>query len=339
MAKFKNIDEAKKSQTSTKPARFCLIYGPDRGINKIEIEYFINNLKSSNPNLEIRNYNEDEISNNFASFEESIMGSSLFGGANIAVVNIKNDALASKISLILEENIEIAGGLFINGLNLTPTSKIVKAFDASKKAICVRLYAPTKLDFINIIKAKAQKEEVNIPRETIDKLIEISPQDSQTILAELENLCLYVGKSGTISINDLMEICAGGRAANNDEIINFAFSGQQKHALIRVYQALSNGASEINILNAIMRRILLLQALRSEFEKVQSADMVVKDRKFNIFWKEQDIIKKQIAIWNKPALDKALQIAIKTDIAIKKANSPSQELIEKLIISLSSVGK
>lgn len=71
MAKFKNIDEAKRSQTSTKPIRFCLIYGPDRGINKIELEYFINNLKSSNPNLKFRNYNEDEIANNFASLSNT----------------------------------------------------------------------------------------------------------------------------------------------------------------------------------------------------------------------------------------------------------------------------
>ena len=337
MVKVAKIHDALRDAENGKVPRFVLVYGPDRGVCRRNIDIFANSLKSFHPELEIRFFNEDDIAKDFSSLEEAISGSSLFGGAAIAKLNIKSDGLGSKFVPLLKtygDDGNIDGALMINGNGLQYNSKLVAAFEKAQKAWVIRTYDPTPAEFSGFIKQKAQEEGVKINNDAIAYLIEITAQDSEILINETQNLALYVGKGNEITIDAINDLSVGGREGKIEEIINSAFNGKSKTAIIKNYQSKMAGLNHIVILNSLLRRLKQLMLMRSEYDKGVTAEALVKERRFNIFWKEQDNFKKQIMNWSLPALENVYSKTVETDSLLKQTNYPTQETLEKLFMTI-----
>ena len=337
MVKIAKLVDAIKDAQAGRAPRFVIIHGPDRGICAKNLGIIADNLKSRHPNLEMRSFNEDDLARDFTKLEEAIMGSSLFGGASIARLNIKTDGQGSKLIPLLQNYGEVGnidGALFINGAGLAANSKLVAAFEKAQSAWAIRTYEHNAAEFAGLIREKANQEGVKISNEAVSYLIEITVQDSEILLNEIENLSLYVGKGNEITIDAINELSVGGREGKVDEILNAAFSGLAKATIIKNYQSRVAGLNQIQILNALVRRLRQLMFLRADFDKGQTAEAIVKDRRHNIFWKDQENFKKQIAIWTIPALESVYSRAVQTDILLKQSNYPIQETLEKLFISI-----
>lgn len=339
MAIFKKFDELDAISKNNSPSRFCLIYGPDFWINSNNINILCNNFISKNPNIEIMRFNEDDINNDFAKFESCIRGASLFGGSNLAILKLYNDANSSKIISLLNDydtNINaFAGGVYIIGNGLNNKSKIVQAFEKSKNAWSLRLFPPNRLDLMRIIQKKAIDEEVSIDKNAIELLLNNNSNESGLLLSQVENLALYVGKSGVIDDEAVLALNIDSKEGVLEETINFAFLGQTKNSIKSAFLAFRGNINPIQALNSILRRIESLNSMVFEFSNGKSTDEIVKDRRYNIFWKEQDNFKKQILLWRPQYLQNILSFAIKADQMCKSRGSLQIEIIERLLIRIS----
>lgn len=330
MTRYKKLDDAIKGHK--RPPQFVLIFGPDEGIAEQSMKIFIDNYLNLNAGIELRKYSSDDLINNFQSFETDITGSSLFGGAIAANIKLDKDIKGNEFAEILSLNID--GAVFITAGELNNNAKIIQAFDKSDKAICIRLYAPNRGELLKIASDALLIEDVKASKKIIEEIVDNSDQSSKSIIALIQNLALYTGKNGEITEEALEAMSIGGREGAIDEIINAAFLGNIKTALIRCHQYFLSDNNAIPLLNTIMRRIRLLLSIHLEAEH-KSIDAIVKDPKMGIFWKEQAAISAQFSKWSRVALESVLNKAIETDIQSKQANIPTEQLIEKLIIGIS----
>lgn len=337
MVKIAKIEEALKTAQQKGPAKLVLIYGPDAGLNWERLNLFRRETLKRHPELEYRRFSEDDLNSDFAGFETAISHSSLFGGANIGLLRLNGDGQTAKIADLItridsSEN-GIAGALFIDGGDLTPNSRIVSAFDKSPNAWAIRQFAPTKNDLTIFIRQKCETEKVKITNEAIEKLLNIVPNDVNSVLAEIENLALYVGIGGNIDIEAIDAISSGGRDAAIDEIINSALLGERRTLSIRLNQALENGQSPILIFNALIRRLKILLNIHKECEDGKAISNIVAEKRMGIFWKEQTNVAKQAQTWSRKATETAISRIIEADILSKTRDAPVNAILERLLNS------
>lgn len=343
MVAFKKIDEAFRELKSPNPARCFMVYGPDSGICEQQIIEASKIYKAHLPNCDINRFSEDDIGRDFASFENSVCAASLFGNSSIAIIRVRNDSISSKLSALISDidtnKIELSGAILIFSSSLTNKSKLVQAFEKSTNSLIIRLFEPTKLELINIIKAKAQAENVSINKDAIDAILNDTINDSNSLLAQMENLSLYVGPGNEIDINAIEALNVNNRESGIDEMVNALFVGNSKVCLISSNRLLKTGSAIIPMLNALTRRCLLLNNIYSEIANGRTASEIVKDKRSGIFWKEQDIIIRQSNIWNRKAIERALHEIILADAKCKTTNLPQEEIFERLIMRLSEYAK
>lgn len=343
MAAFKKFEDLISLAKSDAPCKFCLIYGPDFWINSNLINKLSSFITKTNNNLEIAHFNEDDINNNFSSFETSIRGASLFGGSTLAILKVYNDSTSNKIIQIIDDFEKspnrFSGGLFVVGNGLSNKSKIVHTFEKAKEALSLRLYPPTRLDLIRIVQDKAKEENVTIEKNTIEILLNNVSNDSASLISQVENLALYVGSGAVIDEAAVYALNINSKEGALDQLLNFAFLGRTNETIIASFQIIRNNLNPILILNSIIRRIDILISMLNELSNGKSSDEIVKDRKFNVFWKEQDNFKKLLNIWRISPLLNILIQTINADETCKKSGSMQVEIVERLLMRISETAK
>ena len=188
---------------------------------------------------------------------------------------MRNDSISSKLSALLSDidakKIELSGAILIFSSSINNKSKLVQAFEKSDSALIIRLFDPTKLELINIIKAKAQSENVSINKDAIDAILNDTVNDSNSLIAQMENLALYVGKGNEIGLDAIEALNVNNRESGIDEMVNALFVGNSKVCLIASNRLLKTGSAIIPMLNALMRRCLLLNTIYSEVANSRTA--------------------------------------------------------------------
>lgn len=338
MVAFKKFDELENASKSKNPSKFCLIYGPDFWINNDYINIICKNFSMQNPDIEVMRFNDDDINNDFAKFESCVRSASLFGGSNLALVKIYNDSIASKISALINDYDSdinsFSGGVYIIGNGITNKSKIAQIFEKSNNAWSLRTFPPTRLDLIKIVQKKAAIENVNIDKAAIDALLNHNSNEAGLLISQIENLALYVDKGGTIDEDAVFALNIESKEGALDELINHAFTGNLKNTIKTSFLTFRSNINPIQALNTIMRRIELLNIMLIDIKNGRSPDEIVKDRKFNIFWKEQDNFKKQLSIWKFNNLQNILSHAVKADKLCKTRGSLQIEIVERLLMNI-----
>ncbi|MEK7661426.1 MAG: hypothetical protein AAB680_05240 [Pseudomonadota bacterium] len=335
MVKLNKIEDAISASNKSGASRLVLMFGPDFGMISRKMNHFAAALKKENPDLELRRFSENDLANDFEGFENSVLHNSLFGGANIGRLRLGSESQSAKlidfVSRYDDVGGNIGGAVLIEAGDISPTNKLVQAFEKSPFAWVIRLYDSSKQDLIALMKAKAADEGVRIDQEAIDRLLEFVPNDVDSLLAEVENLALFVGLNGKIDSQAIVALSIGGRDADLSEITNSAFLGETRILAIKLNQALENGQSPIAIYNAIMRRLRLLLSIHVEAERGSNIDNIVKDKKLGVFWKEQSSVARQAKIWQRNFIEDVLSKTIEADSLSKRRDAPADAILERLL--------
>ena len=75
--------------------------------------------------------------------------------------------------------------------------------------------------------------------------------------------------------------------------------------------------------------------LTKEFEKSNNLDQTILNSKPPIFWKDKEIVKKQLRIWKNERVKKLIEEINNTELQIKKNTESSINLIKNFIIEQS----
>lgn len=338
MAKIKKISEAFRLGADGLPPRLFLAYGPDSGFVHDAIKTLADEMISKKSDLEVRKIFDSDISSDFLGFENSISNASLFGGATLAIVKLQNESLSAKILELLDRvesgQTEINGACYFECADFSPKSKLIQGFENANSAAALRLFSPSKAEFVKLVKDFAGAEQVSIDDKSIDRIVESAAQDSVSIIAQLKTLALYVGKGGKIDEKALLEISDNSREAGMDEVISAAFVGNSKLMLLRAHQCLNNDTNPIVLLNQLLRRAKILLNLRMIIDGGKSISDTVEDKRNGIFWKDQQVFARQLAIWTRTALESVLSKIIETDIECKKRGANPEVLLETTLIGI-----
>ena len=319
------------NKINLKSNKFFLLYGENEGfkdeiVKKIE-EKFTNN---------IFRYDEKEILENQENFFSGILTKSLFENEKLVIVNRTTDKIKILIEEIIEKNIEDITLIFKSSV-LDKKSKLRSIFEKNKKTICIAFYPDTQ-QTLNIISTNYfKKKKISISQEMINLIVERSRGARQNLMNELNKIDNYCKNNNKITFEALLKITNLAENYNVSELTDICLSKNTKKTAKILNENILSTEDTMLIVRTILSKTKRLLRIREEIKHNKSIDIVIKDYKPPIFWKDKDIIKQQITKWTLPDLKKLVIEINNIELLVKKNSANSINILSDFILTKSSI--
>ena len=305
-----------------------LIYGLNQGYkNQIIKEIFEKKFEG-----EILRYDEVEILDNQEEFISSLMNKSLFDNEKLIIISRASDKILNFLDEIMERNIEKIR-VIINSNNLEKKSKLRSLFEKEKDLICIPFYEDNDKSLNLIAQNFFRKKNIKLSQEIINLLVSRSKGDRGNLINELNKIeNLSISKKNII-IYDILKL---SNLSENYSVFELAENYLAKNSK-QVSKILNenNFANDecILIIRTILNRSKRLLKLKESQKKTGNIDLTISSFKPPIFWKEKEVVKKQIQSWSEDEVKKMIYKINDLEILVKKYSNNSLNFVSDFVSS------
>ena len=321
--KFFELQKNKKTKTSLN-----LVYGNNQGQkNQIIKDYFLDTFEGN-----VQKYEEDYVINNSNDFISNLLNHSLFEKEKILIINRVTDKILNIILEIIEKDIKETKIIFESGI-LEKKSKIRSLFEKDKNLTCIPVYEDDNKSLGFIVQNFLKKNNIKFSQEIINVLIDRAKGDRGYLkneLLKLENLLI---SKKNIDIEDVQKLT---NLAENYSVFELTDNYLAKN-LKKVSHILNennyNSEDCVLILRTILNKSKRLLKLKNELNKNKNIDLVLSSFKPPIFWKEKEIVKKQIQSRSNEEVKKIIYKINDLELIIKKNSTNSLNFVSNFILN------
>ncbi|WP_075506102.1 DNA polymerase III subunit delta [Candidatus Pelagibacter communis] len=307
--------------------KFFLLYGKNDGLkNKITEE-----LIDNNTNIKI--YEEKELLENKNIFLESINSGSLFEKKRHFVIKRITDKILNIFNEIKDsDDIKI----IFNSDNLEKKSRLRNLFEKDKKLVCIPFYPDTEQTLATLAYNYFKEKKISVSQNLINMIVNKCNYDRVILFNELSKIESYLKNQKKLDLNNILKLVNLTENISIQELIdNCLIQNKRKTVFILNENNFSNDDS-ILIIRYLLNKCKKLASLVKEYEKNRSIDLTISSARPPIFWKEKNIIKEQIQIWNLKDLKKLMYKINKIELQTKKNISNSLNFINDFILEISN---
>ncbi len=306
--------------------KFFLLYGSNDG----QIEETINNILKPNLSKNIHNYDENEIIANAQEFEENILNKSFFENDKLIIINRGSDKILELIENLILKKISDTS-IIIKANMLEKRSKLRSFFEKNESTICVPFYDDTYKTLLLITQNFFLKNKIKISVQNINYIIDKSKNNRTNLKNELEKILIFFQKEKSIKFEDIIKLTNSAENYNLSELTDQCLIKNKNKTINILNENISSTEDNFIILRSLLFKLKRLKKLKIEIEKQKSQELVISSFKPKIFWKDIDIIKKQL---NKLSLDdikKLIKKVNKLELTIKKNSNLADKITNNFI--------
>jgi DNA polymerase III subunit delta len=308
-----------------------LIYGENRGLK----EDIILEISKSFSKESIITYDEKDILNNGDNFYNNIFSQSFFDNQKLILINNASDKFKNEIDKILTKQISDITLVLTSNI-LEKKSKLRNLFEKEKELICIPVYKDDKRTLLNIGYSFFKSKNINISTESINLIVERSSEDRKNLRNELFKVAIFVGKKGKVDMEDLVKLTNLSENYSINKIVDLSLAKDTKQTLRTLNENIFSKEDVIIIIRSFLIKSKRLLKLIREFEKNNNLDQTISTSRPPIFWKDKDIVKKQIKTWTTTGVEKLIQKINIIELQLKKNTESSINIICDFIIEQSS---
>ncbi len=306
-----------------------LFYGQNDGLKREEI----NKIKLKT-NKKIFNYDEKQVIENKDNFIEEILTKSLFDDQKIILINRATDKILSIIEILLEKKIEDKIILINSGL-LEKKSKLRNLFEKDKKLICVPFYQDSKETLIKLAQNYLRKFQIPISNENINLIVNKSNEDRQNLKNELEKIEIYSRNKKKITTENLLKLINLNENHSINKLIDNCLAKNQKTTINILNENIFSNDECILILRTFLNKSKKLLKLLENFQKNNDIEKTISSAKPPIFWKDKEIVKKQISFWDLKQIRELIIEISNIELKIKKNSLNSVNFLTDFLLEKS----
>ena len=305
-----------------------LLYGQNEGLkNEITKKCFIDKFKEN-----IYRYDEKEIIDNNSDFFNGILSRSFFEEKKLFIISRVTDKLNSIIEEVIEKEIKDIT-IILNASILDKKSKLRKLFEKNKKIVCVPVYEDNAQTLSVIARDFFKVNKISISQETINLLIDRSRGDRGNLINELNKIESYIKTHKNISSQEIIKLTDLAENYNVSELLDNCLSKNSKKTINILNENNFSFEDCILIVRSFSSKLKRLQKIQKEYQKNKNLDSIISSLKPPIFWKDKDIVRKQV---NKNDLEKIEDMIFKTndiELLIKKNSDNAINIVSDFIIN------
>ena len=306
---------------------FYLFYGENEGQKIDVIQSNFNEFTKENT----FKYNEKEIIENKQLLFENIYSKSFFENEKLILVSEVTDKSVDLIKQIISDNISDVIIILI-AKRLDKKSKIRNLFEKEKIALIVPFYEDSPQTLITIAKKILTENKINLSQENLNLIIERAQGDRINLKNELQKIVLLSKDKKKIDLNDISKLTNLSENYSANELVDNCLCKNKKKTLNILNENIPSSEDNILILRTFLNKLKRLRKLRLSLRESNNVDQTINAFKPPIFWKDKDIIKQQIKIWELDDIETFIVDLNNTESLIKKNPQVSNQIINNMIL-------
>jgi len=306
---------------------FYLFYGENEGQKIDVIQSNFNEFTKENT----FKYNEKEIIENKQLLFENIYSKSFFENEKLILVSEITDKSVDLIKQIISDNISDVVIILI-AKRLDKKSKIRNLFEKEKIALIVPFYEDSPRTLITIAKKILNENKINLSQENLNLIIERAQGDRINLKNELQKIVLLSKDKKKIDLNDISKLTNLSENYSANELVDNCLCKNKKKTLNILNENIPTSEDNVLILRTFLNKLKRLRKLRLSLRESNNVDQTINAFKPPIFWKDKDIIKKQIKIWELGDIETFIVDLNNTESLIKKNPQVSNQIINNMIL-------
>ena len=299
-----------------------LIYGINQGYKNQVIKELLEG--------EILRFDENDILNNHEEIVSNLMNKSLFDENKLIIVSRASDKILKFVNEIIERKIEKIK-IIINSNNLEKKSKLRNLFEKGKDLVCIPFYEDNDKNLSSIAQNFFKQKNIKISQEIINLLIGRSRGDRGNLINELNKIENLSITKKNIDIEDVLKLT---NLSENYSVFELAenYLAKNKKQVSKILNE-NNFANDecVLILRTILNRSKRLLKLKESQIQTGNIDLTISSFKPPIFWKEKDVVKKQIQSWSDDEVKKMIYKINDLEILVKKNSNNSLNFVSDFV--------
>ena len=303
-----------------------LLYGSNQGHKNQVIKELFEKLFDG----EISRLDENEILNNYEEFISSLINKSLFEDDKLIVISRTSEKIIKLVNEILDRNIEKIK-IIINSDNLEKKSKLRSLFEKDKKLTCIPFYEDNERSLVSIAQNFLREKNIKVSQEIVNLLVGRSRGDRGNLINELNKIENLSITKKNIDLEDVFKLT---NLSENYSVFELAESylAKNKKQVSKILNE-NNFANDecILILRTILNRSKRLLKLKESQNETGNIDLTISSFRPPIFWKEKDVVKKQIQSWSDEEVKKVIYKINDLEVLIKKNSNNSINFVSDFV--------
>ena len=312
--------------------KFFLLYGNNSGLIRETIK---NTLK---PILykKVFTYDESEVINNLDDFKEKVLNKSFFENEKLIIISRSTDKILKVVDEIIEKNIEDLA-IILTSSSLEKKSKLRNFFEKNKDTICVPFYEDNERSLVLITQNFLKEKKILLSNQTINLIVQRCGGDRINLYNELQKIESFSKNKKKIDIEDIFRLTNLSENLNFNELVDNALAKNLKKTLYILNENNFAPEDSILILRIFLIKLKRLLKIKSQVKIKDNIENVINNFKPPIFWKEKEILKKQVGILSYQKINDLIVKTNNLELTLKKNPSISTNIITNFIIEQSAV--
>jgi DNA polymerase-3 subunit delta len=315
-----------------------LIYGPNEGLVKDQIEKLTKNYLSQGEYEEI-SFNGKDLDDDPGSLEAIIRSVSMFFKKKIVIADgIKDKHLSIVEEIVLKAPEE--GVLIIREGSLSKSSKIRKFFEEHKTCLSLPCYEDDSRSIMKNIEEFTKKNKFELNRDIKNYLLQSLSNDRMISKRELEKIeIFYKNSNSEIKLEEIKILLNDSSSQNLNKMNEHVMFGNTSKSSKIINKLLSEGTSPISLVRSLINYLLRVQQTKIEMKKGNNFDSSIKILKPPVFWKDKDNFQKHCFKWPLRSIESSLKRLLETEVTCKLNSKLANINCEKSILLIANNGK
>ena len=305
-----------------------LFHGQNDGHKEtILIDHFKNRFKEN-----IYTYFEKDILSNLDNFYNSIYSKSFFDDEKLIIIKEVTDKIKIEIENIIERKVDNVTIILLSNV-LEKKSKLRNFFEKEKNLISVAFYLDNNQTLASLVSYSFKKLGVPISSELINVIINKSNGDRKILLNELEKIKMFLVNKKKIGIGELNTLINTSENNEIGELVDNCLAKNINKIKYLINDNNFNNEDVMPILRTFLYKTKRLLNLVRNHESEKNIEKIISTSKPPIFWKEKDLVKKQIENWSLSQVNKLINEINNVELNVKKNTSSSINILFDFIFS------
>jgi len=310
--------------------KYFLFYGNNEGLKKEEISKL--HIKSKK---KLFKFDEKQILENPENFLEDMYSGSLFENEKFVVINHAGEKILKIIQIIIEKNPKDIS-ILINAGQLDKKSKLRSNFEKEKELIAVGFYPDTNETLTKLAQNFIVQKKISLSQMNINFIVNKCNGNREFLKNELEKIELLSKSKKNITLDNLIKLINLNEDFSISELVDYCLAKDQKKTFHIINENNFNIDDSIIITRTFLNKLKRILILSENFNLNKNLDKTINEAKPPIFWKDKEIVKKQIKNWSTKNIQNLIIQINQIELEIKLNSNNALNYILDFIIEKSS---
>ena len=279
-------------------------------------------------------YLENEIFSNIDNFYNQVLSKSFFEKNKLIIIKDASDKIKNEIEILKEKNLDDIKIILISN-TLDKKSKLRNLFEKEKDLVSIAFYSDNNQTLSTITKTFFSKKNIPISQESINLIVSRANGDRKSLNNELSKIENFLTNKKKITIEEIYILTNLSENYSINELVDNCLAKNKDKILYIINENNFSFEDTIIIIRTFLIKAKRLIKLNQNMQIHKNIDQAIINFRPPIFWKDKELVKKQIKIWTLDKTYKLIDEINKIELNVKKNSINSLKILFDFILATS----